>query len=123
MRILLLSASMIAVSSSALGQTCEHYWEFSSTTDQVGGLVTTQVGSPVLGVNATYGEAFPGAGPSLNNLVNGTAGGGGHLEASLSSGGPWRWTSGRTASPSATGRGTTSPATATRGASGSSTTS
>ena len=88
MRILLFSASMIAVSSSALGQTCEHYWEFSSTTDQVGGLVTTQVGSPVLGINATYGEAFPGAGPSLNNLVNGTAGGGGHLEASLSSGGP-----------------------------------
>ncbi|MDB2576072.1 LamG domain-containing protein, partial [Planctomycetota bacterium] len=87
MRIFLLSASMIAVSSSALGQTCEHYWEFSSTADQVGGLVTTQVGSPVLGVNATYGEAFPGAGPSLNNLVSGTSGGGGHLEASVLSGG------------------------------------
>ena len=88
MRITLLSASMIVLSSSALGQTCEHYWEFSSTTDLAGGLVTTQVGSPVLGVNATYGEAFPGAGPSLNNLVSGTSGGGGHLEASLSSGGP-----------------------------------
>ena len=79
-RTLSLSAAALLVPA-ATAQTCEHYWDFSSTSDLVGGLTTVEVGSPQLAVHPTYGEAFAGAGPSLNNQVGGTSGGGGHLEA------------------------------------------
>jgi len=70
----------------ALGQSVVHYWDFTAPTDVVGGVATTSVGTTDLSVNATYGEAFAGAGNSLNSVLGGTSAGGGHLSAAVTSG-------------------------------------
>ena len=72
-----LAAICLAVHSEA--QTVIHYWDFSTPTDVVGGLATSEIGAPDLSVHPTYGEAYPGAGESLNPVVGGTSAGGGHL--------------------------------------------
>jgi hypothetical protein len=53
-----------------------HYWDFDTQAagvpvDLAGGLATTTVGSPDVSQNATYGEAYPGAGSSLNTALSG----------------------------------------------------
>ena len=75
-----------ALTSQAQGQTVIHYWDFESTTDVAGGLATTAVGTPDMSIHATYGEALPGLGKSLNTALSGTAGGGGFLSADVHDG-------------------------------------
>lgn len=67
--------------SAAKAQTALHYWNFTTPDDVIGGLATTEVGAPDLSLHPIYGEAYPGAGASLNNVVGGTSMGGGHLSA------------------------------------------
>ena len=66
---LLLGACLAPLASA---QTVEHYWDFSSVNDSVGGVPTVPVGLPDLSVHPTYGEAYPGAGASLNSVLSGT---------------------------------------------------
>jgi len=87
---LLLAACPVALAGSASAQTVLHYWDFATTDDLVGGVATVEVGTPDRSVHPTYGEAYPGAGASLNNVIGGLSGaGGGFLEAdTLTASGP-----------------------------------
>lgn len=76
----------LGLAPAALGQDVIHYWDFSSTNDLAGSVATSSVGTTDLSVNTTYGEAYPGAGPSLNSVINGINGGGGFLSAAVASG-------------------------------------
>lgn len=79
---------VIALAGRADAQRVIHYWDFTSPDDVVGGLTTTVVGPADLSVDPYYLEAYPGAGPSLNNVVGGvSSGSGGYLEAFAVSGG------------------------------------
>jgi hypothetical protein len=60
----------VALASQAAAQNATNYWDFSSTVDLAGGVTTTAVGTPDLSVHPTYGEAYPGAGSSLNTVFN-----------------------------------------------------
>ncbi len=84
MRILLLTGAFGLLSSSlASGQSVVHYWDFSSTTDVVGGAATSAVGTVDLTVHPTYGEAYAGSGATLNTVIGGTGNGSGFLEAAI----------------------------------------
>ncbi|MEZ6016658.1 MAG: LamG-like jellyroll fold domain-containing protein [Planctomycetota bacterium] len=76
----------LALAPAAAAQTVEHYWDFSSMNDLVGGVPTVAVGTPDLSVHMTYGEAYPGAGASLNPVIGGTSNGSGYLEAAVFTG-------------------------------------
>ncbi|MCA9001499.1 MAG: hypothetical protein KDB61_06220, partial [Planctomycetes bacterium] len=80
----LLSSAALATVASA--QTTLHYWDFSTQDDSVGGLVGTAVGTPDLSIHALYGEAYPGAGPSLNGVLGGHPAGGGSIDADVFNG-------------------------------------
>ena len=61
-----------------------HYWDFDTQTvgvpvDTVGGVATSSSGTPDVSQDAIYGEAYAGAGASLNTALNG----GGHLLADV----------------------------------------
>jgi len=75
------TALLLWLAAPASAQTVQHYWDFSSDNDVVGGLATVQVGTPTLAIDALYGEAYPGAGASLNTVLGGLSAGGGHLSA------------------------------------------
>ena len=83
-RLLLLSAIL---SAPAHSQTVLNYWDFSSLDDSVGGVAGNAVGTPDMSVHATYGEAYPGAGASLNTVIQALATGGGAVEATVLTGG------------------------------------
>jgi hypothetical protein len=70
MRHLPLLLVSVGLASQAGAQTVTNYWDFSTTTDVGGGVTTTAVGTPDLSVHPTYGEAYPGAGSSLNTVFN-----------------------------------------------------
>ena len=86
MRLPYAAASLLVLTASTHAQVCVHYWDFSSQSDVVGGVATTSVGAPVLAVDPTYGEAYPGSGASLQNENGGTSTSGGHLTAAVWSG-------------------------------------
>jgi hypothetical protein len=74
----------ISVSSSLPAANVIHYWDFDTQTggvpvDTVSGVATSSSGTPDVSQNATYGEAYAGAGASLNTALNG----GGHLLAEV----------------------------------------
>jgi len=75
--------ALAALATTAQAQTCIHYWDFSGMDDSVGGLVGTAVGTPDMSVHATYGEAYPGSGVSLNTVLGGTSAGGGFISADV----------------------------------------
>ncbi len=77
----LLGSTALAASASA--QSTLHYWDFSTVNDSVGGLVTTQTGTPDLSQHATYSEAYAGSGASLNTVRGGFSNGGGYLSADV----------------------------------------
>ncbi len=79
----LLGSSALAATASA--QSTLHYWDFSTQDDSVGGLISTAVGTPDRSVHATYGEAYPGSGSSLNTVWRalGPGFGGGVLDADV----------------------------------------
>jgi len=79
-------ALTLVAPTTASAQTVLHYWDFETTTDAVGGLATTAVGTPDMSIHATYGEALPGLGKSLNTVLNGTTAGGGFLSADVHDG-------------------------------------
>ena len=73
-----------ALAGQAGAQTTLHYWDFTAMTDVVGGVPTSAVGSPT--ISGAYGEAYPGAGTSLNTVLGGTGSGGGYLLADVHDG-------------------------------------
>ena len=80
----LLALAGALLTGAASGQSLIHYWDFSSMDDQVGGLLGTALGTPDLSVNSTYGEAYPGAGASLNTVMEALgAGNGGAIDVDV----------------------------------------
>ena len=89
MRVSLLAPLAAAVvGSTASAQTVLNYWDFSSMDDVVGGVQGNALGTPDMSVHATYGEAYPGSGPSLNTIIQALAAGvgGGAIEATVFTG-------------------------------------
>jgi len=85
----LLALAGALLTGAASGQSLIHYWDFSSMDDQVGGLLGTALGTPDLSVNSTYGEAYPGAGASLNTVMEALgAGNGGAIDVDVYNGSP-----------------------------------
>ena len=78
--------ALAAMATTSQAQTVLHYWDFETMNDVAGGLTTSAVGTPDLSINATYGEALPGLGKTLNTVLSGTAAGGGFLEADVHDG-------------------------------------
>ena len=78
--------ALAAMASTAQAQTVTNYWDFSTMGDDVGRVTGSAVGTPDLSVHATYGEAYPGSGPSLNSTLGGTGAGGGHVLADVHDG-------------------------------------
>ncbi|QDV08341.1 hypothetical protein Poly30_38790 [Planctomycetes bacterium Poly30] len=76
----------LSLAASAQAQDVLHYWDFSTTDDVIGGVTSNVVGTPDLSLHPTYGEAYPGAGASLNTLINGVNGGSGFLSATVFTG-------------------------------------
>ena len=60
----------LGLASQVSAQNATNYWDFGSAVDLAGGVTTTAVGTPDLSVHPTYGEAYPGAGASLNTVFN-----------------------------------------------------
>ncbi|MEZ6016119.1 MAG: LamG domain-containing protein [Planctomycetota bacterium] len=81
-----LASLALFAASPAVAQEVLHYWDFSTPHDVVGGIQSNVIGTPDLSLNPTYGEAYPGAGASLNTLINGINGGSGFLEATVFTG-------------------------------------
>ena len=83
---LLLLATLFAAPAQA--QTVLNYWDFSSLDDSVGGVTGNAMGTPDMSVHGTYGEAYPGSGPSLNTVIQALSAGvgGGALEATVLTG-------------------------------------
>ncbi len=54
--------------------------------DDVGRVTGSAVGTPDLSIHATYGEAYPGSGASLNTIRNAVSAGGGFVSADVHDG-------------------------------------
>ena len=76
---LLLVLAGAALTSQAQAQTVLHYWNFESSTEIVSGIPTSATGTPDMSVHGTYGEAYAGAGKSLNIVFGAHTAGGGFL--------------------------------------------
>jgi hypothetical protein len=59
------------------------YWDFTTSAAVVGGISTSDVGNPTLGVDGIYGSAPGSGGNSLNTVLGGTGAGGGFLEGDV----------------------------------------
>lgn len=83
-------AVTLLVTSTASAQTVVNYWDFSSMDDAVGGVIGTAVGTPDISIHPTYGEAYPGSGPSINTISQAlaTGVGGGCISADVFNGTP-----------------------------------
>ncbi len=82
----LLPLAALALAAPASAQTVTNYWNFSSATDLVGAVPTSAVGTVDMSIHATYLEAYPGSGASLNSVTGGLGAGGGHLDADVHDG-------------------------------------
>lgn len=70
-RLIAVSALALLLSFSPAAEVI-HYWDFDTQendvpSDLVGGVATSATGNPVVSVHETYGEAYAGAGKSLNS--------------------------------------------------------
>ncbi|MCB9913738.1 MAG: LamG domain-containing protein [Planctomycetes bacterium] len=80
--------AVLGFAAQAQAQTCTYYWSFNTLDDSVGGVIGQAVGTVDTSVHATYGEAFPGAGNSLNSVLGGTSTTGGFIAADTSTAAP-----------------------------------
>ena len=71
---ILAACSLLTLFSSSRAAQVIHYWDFDTQendlpTDIVGGVATTANGAPNVSIHDVYGEAYPGAGKSLNSEI------------------------------------------------------